>query len=313
MPLQVSKLSKRYGNNWVLRDVGFDVADGEIFGVFGESGSGKSTLLRCISGLEKMSGGSVTVSERASTASFPFAKKTSVWHRIFGGGGAYSADDLKREMEKSLAEKADVLLLDNPFLFLDVSERKRIFKNIKNSILQSGNCVIYATNNFDDVFAFCDRVGVLAGGYIQQQAIPQEIYESPASVAVARMVGLNNLIEARRLTSSKAEMPEFQTIDGAHRLFTQRIERGSLGALNRNVTLAIRPEHISISFGASFPEDNLLKASISGIAHRGATTIVELDAEGLKLKALVLRLVGLNIGDECMIGLPPERIMVLKD
>jgi hypothetical protein len=31
------------------------------------------------------------------------------------------------------------------------------------------------------------------------------------------------------------------------------------------------------------------------------------------LKAMVLRLVGLNVGDECMVGLPPDRILVLKD
>jgi hypothetical protein len=42
-------------------------------------------------------------------------------------------------------------------------------------------------------------------------------------------------------------------------------------------------------------------------------TLVELNADGLKLEALVLRLVGLNIGDECMVGLPPDRIMTLKD
>jgi hypothetical protein len=31
------------------------------------------------------------------------------------------------------------------------------------------------------------------------------------------------------------------------------------------------------------------------------------------LEALVLRLVGLKVGDECMVGLPPDRISVLKD
>lgn len=36
-----------------------------------------------------------------------------------------------------------------------------------------------------------------------------------------------------------------------------------MGALNQNVLLGIRPEHISISFGASSPEDNLIKATIT--------------------------------------------------
>jgi ABC-type Fe3+/spermidine/putrescine transport system ATPase subunit len=82
--------------------------------------------------------------------------------------------------------------------------------------------------------------------------------------------------------------------------------------LNQNINLMIRPEQISISFGASFPEDNLLKATVSAVTPMGATTRVELDCDGLRLEALVLRLVGLNIGEECMVGLPPDRIIVLR-
>jgi ABC-type sugar transport system ATPase subunit len=96
-------------------------------------------------------------------------------------------------------------------------------------------------------------------------------------------------------------------------LFAQRIERGALGALNQNVTLAIRPEYISISFGASFPEDNLLKATVTHVRFLGPTTLITLDADGLKLEALVLRLVGLKAGDECMVGLPPDRIHIHRD
>ena len=68
-----------------------------------------------------------------------------------------------------------------------------------------------------------------------------------------------------------------------------------------------------MSFGASFPEDNLIKGVVTGIKYLGPLTLVELDASGLKLTAQVLRLVGLGIGQECMLGLPPDRIKVLKD
>jgi ABC-type Fe3+/spermidine/putrescine transport system ATPase subunit len=100
---------------------------------------------------------------------------------------------------------------------------------------------------------------------------------------------------------------------GEHRLLTDKVDKNLLGTIHQNTTLAIRPEHISISFGASFPEDNLLKAKITSVTFNGATTSIHLDADGLKLEALVLRLVGLNVGDECMVGLPPDRILVLKD
>ncbi|MGH7783226.1 MAG: TOBE domain-containing protein, partial [Candidatus Binatia bacterium] len=139
------------------------------------------------------------------------------------------------------------------------------------------------------------------------------IYDHPYSVSVASVVGRINIFAARRLTSSKSEHPEFMSLEGDHRLFAEKADVKKLGAINKNVWLAIRPENISISFGASFPEDNLLKAVVTDVRPRGSSTLVELDSNGLKLGALVLRLVGLNVGDDCMLGLPPDRIHILAD
>ena len=62
--IEVKNLCKRYnGENGVsaLDDVSFTVERGEVLGVIGFSGAGKSTLVRCLNGLEKPSGGTVTV------------------------------------------------------------------------------------------------------------------------------------------------------------------------------------------------------------------------------------------------------------
>lgn len=58
--LQVEHLSKTYPNGTVaLKDVSFQVADGEFLAVIGLSGSGKSTLLRCINRLIEPTSGKV--------------------------------------------------------------------------------------------------------------------------------------------------------------------------------------------------------------------------------------------------------------
>ncbi|MGW0203192.1 ABC transporter ATP-binding protein [Nonomuraea sp. NPDC003201] len=59
--VQVANLSKQFGDNAVLRDISFTIADGEFFTLLGPSGCGKSTTLACIAGLERPSAGSIAV------------------------------------------------------------------------------------------------------------------------------------------------------------------------------------------------------------------------------------------------------------
>src|SRR5262249_5137643 len=49
-----------------LRDVSFDVEDGEFFGIIGRNGSGKSTMLKCLAGIYEHDRGSLSVAGRVS-------------------------------------------------------------------------------------------------------------------------------------------------------------------------------------------------------------------------------------------------------
>ena len=62
--LSVRGLTKRYGDRVVLEGFDLDVNAGEVVSILGANGSGKSTSLRCISGLTRFDGGSVSVAGR---------------------------------------------------------------------------------------------------------------------------------------------------------------------------------------------------------------------------------------------------------
>ena len=61
MIIKVENLMKSFGDNLVLKDVSFEVNEGEVICIIGPSGSGKSTLLRCLNRLEEAEGGAVIV------------------------------------------------------------------------------------------------------------------------------------------------------------------------------------------------------------------------------------------------------------
>ena len=133
-----------------------------------------------------------------------------------------------------------------------------------------------------------------------------------AEFGVVMLVYLRQAIE-KHAPSTDAELPEFHTIDGGHRVFAQNVEKRRLGAINQNMTLAIRPEQVTMTLGTSRPEDNLLRGMVTQIKFRGATSLIEFDAEGLKLETCVMKTGGIKVGDECMLGLPPHRIIILKN
>lgn len=59
--LEVSNISKSFGENNVLRDISFSVEKGETVAIIGSSGSGKTTLLRCLTFLEKADTGIIRI------------------------------------------------------------------------------------------------------------------------------------------------------------------------------------------------------------------------------------------------------------
>lgn len=59
--INVENLKKSFGDLQIIKGISFSVHKGQVLSIIGPSGSGKSTILRCVSQLEKVTDGSITV------------------------------------------------------------------------------------------------------------------------------------------------------------------------------------------------------------------------------------------------------------
>ena len=63
--IEIKNVTKKYGNNVALKDVSFNVDDGEIFAFIGHNGAGKTTLIKAIVGIHDFDQGEILINGKS--------------------------------------------------------------------------------------------------------------------------------------------------------------------------------------------------------------------------------------------------------
>lgn len=91
---------------------------------------------------------------------------------------------------RALANRADILLMDEPFGALDPIVRAELQRELREIQRALGTTILFVTHDVDEAFTLGEQVAVLAtGGHIEQVGTPTELLSSPASPFVAEFVG----------------------------------------------------------------------------------------------------------------------------
>lgn len=195
------------GETEALKDISFDVYEGEFVGVIGPSGCGKSTLLSIISGLLKPSRGSVEVNGKIGymlQRDHLFEWRT-IWQNAILGleiqkklteeSKSYVKDLLKKyglwefrnyypnqlsggmrqraALIRTLALKPDILLLDEAFSALDYQTKLAISDEVYKILKNEQKTAVIVTHDISEAIAMCNRIVVLS----KRPAYVKRIYE----------------------------------------------------------------------------------------------------------------------------------------
>jgi len=104
-------------------------------------------------------------------------------------------------LAKVLAQKPELLLLDEPFSHIDHFRRHFLRRNLFEYLREEGISCLCATHDYHDVLPFARRVMVLKDREIIDLRPTRELYEQPARLYTASLLGEANLIPINILKS----------------------------------------------------------------------------------------------------------------
>ncbi|MDX6690842.1 MAG: type transport system ATP-binding protein [Solirubrobacteraceae bacterium] len=215
--LGVRDIVKTYGDRAAVRDVGFDVARGELLAIIGPNGAGKTTLLSILAGVQSADAGTVggpdgraarigwvpqqaavysklTVAENLRlfarlehVADVPAAvermlEQTGLGDRAGDEVGKLSGGNRQRvNIAVGLLGDPDALLLDEPSASLDPRQRQRLWTFI-TTLTEAGTSVVFATHDIAEAERHADRVLVLADGELVFSGTPAQLRTEAGAV-----------------------------------------------------------------------------------------------------------------------------------
>lgn len=200
---------------------------------------------------------------------------------------------------RALAQRPDVLLLDEPFGALDVKIRSQLRQNLRQIQQQLGVTAILVTHDQDEAFELADRIGVIEAGKLLEVGKPNELYSRPRHRFTATFLGSANLFPASR-NGSTIHLGEF----------TLPAPPATEHLSNREVEVILRPEEVEIAHTADDLTGHFLgKGVVESITFAGSAERVQVYLQDWDrtVTALVYldraRALALRPGDQVWVGI----------
>jgi len=169
-------------------------------------------------------------------------------------------------LARALANRPQVLLLDEPLSALDAKIRVSLRAEIRAIQRKLGITAIYVTHDQEEALSISDRIVVMYDGKIEQVGTPFEIYNLPQTAFVASFVGTLNTTDAEVVDPEK----KLIKIDGIQ-LETEGELQGKLKG--DKIKIAIRPERLN--FVSVEKKANILDCTIENITFLGSVVRIQ--------------------------------------
>lgn len=224
--ISVKNLVKRYGSFDAVKDISFEVMEGEIFGLLGPNGAGKSTTLEIIETLREKTSGEILVDglnldtqpneikkiigvQLQTSGYYPNLKLTELIN-LFSGLYNRPVNAMELLDTVNLRDKANskvkqlsggqkqrfsiaTTLINEPkIIFLDEPttgldpQARRNLWDLIRGLKDRGATVIITTHYMDEAEILCDRVAIMDSGKIISLASPDKLIDDLVATGFER-------------------------------------------------------------------------------------------------------------------------------
>ncbi|MBU2995803.1 ABC transporter ATP-binding protein [Cellulophaga baltica] len=97
-------------------------------------------------------------------------------------------------LARVLAQKPEILLLDEPFSHIDNSRKNTLRRNLFNYLKEEAITCIVASHDSNDILSFADEIIVLKEQHIIANNTPEHLYNNPKKKYIASLFGEVNLV-----------------------------------------------------------------------------------------------------------------------
>jgi len=210
---------RKPGEMWALRNLSFEVKEGEALGIVGHNGAGKTTILRILAGITTPTAGEITVRGRLAAlieVSSGFHPELTGIENIYLHGAMLGMRrvDIRRKLE-SIVEFSgvgryidvpvkryssgmfvrlgfaiaahldpDILLLDEVLAVGDAAFQAKCLDRI-SELRKTGRTLVFISHDLAAVYRLCDRALLLSHGSILADGPPREVIDQYQQVMFA--------------------------------------------------------------------------------------------------------------------------------
>ena len=259
---------------WALKDVSFEVSQGEVVGIIGRNGAGKSTLLRVLSRITMPSEGRASVTGRVGsllevgTGFHPELtgreniylngavlgmKKAEIAQRFdeiveFAGVEQFIATPVKRYSSGMYVRLAfsvaahlepDILVVDEVLAVGDVAFQKKCLGRMDEAA-KEGRTVLFVSHNMASIRSLCQRAILLDEGQVKADADVDQVVEAYVNPGGSTS-GSRTWSKGRRPGNSSFEIMSVKLTDGLG---------SEVSSVNISKAVAVQIEYEVVESGA---------------------------------------------------------------